>query len=153
MLNRLVCGEDLQQFRILRGSYANSWTRFFCIAITAPVLDIQEIEERVRRMRIVPAEGLQTELTVHKNHRIVRLEEVFSGGSTSCAWRKFEPMPMSEKTKRQVQRPRTSAEIVQESNPGQPQGKRNRMRRMYAGLLVDWGSHTFSSRGTVVPPL
>ena len=42
-------------------------------------LDVEEVEEGVRRVRVVPAEGLQAELAVHEDDGVARLEEVFGG--------------------------------------------------------------------------
>jgi len=47
------------------------------------MLDFEEIEEGIGRVRIMPAERLQTELPMHEDNCISCFEEVFSRGSTS----------------------------------------------------------------------
>ena len=66
----LVRREDLQQGRSL------------LLGDTDPriILDLEEVEKRVRRVGVVAAERLQAELPVHEDDRVVRFEEVLRRG-------------------------------------------------------------------------
>jgi len=48
-------------------------------------LYLKEIKERVGRVRVMPAEGLKTVLSMHKNDGIARFEKIFGGRGPSRA--------------------------------------------------------------------
>jgi len=70
-----------------RGDGYPGWRRFRL----GVALDIEEVEEGIGRMRIMSAEGLQTELAMHEYDRITGLEEVFCRRRASGSCIDLEP--------------------------------------------------------------
>lgn len=81
-------------------------------------------------MRVMAAERLEAELAMHEDDRVAGLEEVLGGGGAA----------------------RAGAEVVQEADAGERQGRAEGERTVRARRHA-LGAHTFSSSGTVVPPL
>ena len=73
----LVRREDLEQGRSLLLGDADPRI----------VFDLEEVEKRVRRVRVVAAEWLQAELPMHENDCVARFEEIFGRRRTTspCA--------------------------------------------------------------------
>ena len=50
------------------------------------IVDIKKVEEGVGGMRVVSAEGLKTELTVHEDDCVARFEEVLCRSGSASSW-------------------------------------------------------------------
>lgn len=57
--------------------------------------DLEEVEEGVRRVRVVAREREERVLAVHEDDRVVVLEEIFGRGGTSGAWKNASWSAMS----------------------------------------------------------
>lgn len=75
-------------------------------------LDLQEIEERICRMRVVSAKWLETELAVHEDDGITCLQEVFCRCGSSCSCMRSECTHNQMAIIRGEADKRTSTEIV-----------------------------------------
>ncbi len=71
----LVRGEHFEEVRALTRGDGDARDR----ARRLGQVDIEEVEERVRRVRVVPAERLQAELPMHEDDCVAGLEEVLRG--------------------------------------------------------------------------
>ena len=78
IVNALVRGENFDEL----------WS--FCgldvdVGWNIGVVNVEEVEERMGGMRVVSAEGLETELPVHEDDCIARLEEVLCRCSSASS--------------------------------------------------------------------
>lgn len=76
-LDGLVCRQDFKQLCALTRTHGD--VRRPIGSGCRRVADVEEVEEGVGGVRVVPAERLQAELAVHEDDRVAGLEEVLGG--------------------------------------------------------------------------
>lgn len=80
LLNGLVRVEDLDELRTLGLSHGDLRAR---ARVLLALLELEKVEEGVRGVRVVPAERLEAKLSVHEDHAVAGLQEVFRRGRAS----------------------------------------------------------------------